>query len=868
MDRIIIIDGNSLLYRAYYATAAMGNLMMNKDGVPTNAVYGFSNMLENLLRQEPKYVLVAFDYGKKTFRNELFDVYKQTRSSAPDELNAQFSMVREYLDAHGIVYQEVEGYEGDDVIGTAATKLAQEGVQVDIITSDKDMLQLIKPNVHVLLTRKGVNDIQVMDEAAFFETYQLSPDRMRDLKGLMGDKADNIPGIPGVGEKTALKLLHEYDTIENLAANVDQLKGKLKEKIATYVDQGLLSKKIATIVTDVDLKIDLHNYEYTGYDYENLAAFYKRYDMNSLLKKMGSRDDLQPQQFEYEIVTTCPDGLEDVSLSVSVFDANYHKSPVLGFAVATPTKAYYISFGDALNDHKFQAMLKNDKIKKTVYDQKKIKLALKWNSLEINGVDFDIQLAAYILNPATKDEIKYVVDNYVASGVDYDENIYGKGAKKHIPEDAVLARHLCLQANGIARVKDMLIEKLHESGQYDLYAKIEMPVSDILAQMEFYGAKVDIAVLQDLEKTFNSRIEELTLAIHEMAGHEFTIASPKQLGVVLFEELGLKSFKKTKTGYSTSVDVLEKLQDVHPIIDLILEYRRLTKLVSTYVTGLQEQVFSDGKIHTMYNQALTQTGRLSSTDPNLQNIPVRTPEGKLIRKAFIPANDYLVSYDYSQIELRVLAHLADVKPLIKAFNDDQDIHRYTASEVFNVPYEEVTSQMRHNAKAVNFGIIYGISDFGLASQINVSRNEAKEYIDSYFQKYPQIKTYMDKNIANCKQDGYVTTICNRKRFIPEINEKNRIRQQLGERLAMNSPIQGSAADILKLAMIKVSESFKKHQIKSKLILQVHDELIFDVVEDELELVEALAIKGMKEAYDLKVELKVEGNHAKNWYDLK
>ena len=868
MDRIIIIDGNSLLYRAYYATAAMGNLMMNKDGVPTNAVYGFSNMMENLLKQEPKYVLVAFDYGKKTFRNELFDVYKQTRTSAPDELNVQFSMIREYLNAHGIVFAEIEGYEGDDIIGTVATKLADENIQVDIITSDKDMLQLIKPNVHVLLTRKGVNDIKVMDEAAFFEEYNLVPDRMRDIKGLMGDKADNIPGIPGIGEKTALKLLHEYGTIENLMANTDQLKGKLKEKITTYMDQGLLSKRIATIITDVEMDIDLANYEYQGYNYDDLAAFYRRYDMNSLLKKMGSRDDIQPAQFEYAIVTTCPDNLEDIALSVAVYDANYHKSPVLGFGMATKSKAYYMSFQDAFNDPKFKAMLSDEKIKKTVYDQKKIKLALKWNSLEIKGIDFDIQLAAYILNPATKDEIKYVVDNYVANHIDYDENVYGKGAKKHIPENAVLARHLCLQADGINKIKAKLIEQLNDSNQYDLYANIEMPVSDILADMEFFGAKVDLGVLKDLEKTFNQRIDELTSAIFKHAGHEFTIGSPKQLGVVLFEEMGLKSFKKTKTGYSTNVEVLEKLRDDHPIIELILEYRRLTKLVSTYVVGLQDQVFGDGKIHTMYNQALTQTGRLSSTDPNLQNIPVRTPEGKLIRKAFIPANDYLVSYDYSQIELRVLAHLANVEPLIKAFNENQDIHRYTASEVFNVPYDQVTSQMRHNAKAVNFGIIYGISDFGLATQINVSRNEAKEYIESYFRKYPQIKTYMDANIEKCKKDGYVTTLCNRKRFIPEINEKNRIRQQLGERLAMNSPIQGSAADILKLAMIKVSESFKQHKLKSKLILQVHDELIFDVLVSELELVESLVVKGMKEAYDMKVELKVEGNHAKNWYDLK
>ncbi len=868
MDRIILIDGNSLLYRAYFATAAMGNLMMNKDGVPTNAVYGFSNMMESLLRQEPKYIMVAFDYGKKTFRNDLFDVYKDNRSAAPDELVVQFSMVREYLEAHGVAFQEVEGYEGDDVIGTVATKLAQEGIQVDIVTSDKDMLQLIDENVHIHLTKKGVNNIKVMDVAAFKEEYGLMPDRMRDIKGLMGDKADNIPGIPGVGEKTALKLLHQYDTIENLVANTHELKGKLKEKVENNTDIALLSKKIATIITDVPIEIDMDGYEYTGYDYDKLAAFYKRYDMNSLLKKMGVKQTTKPETFDYEVVSSMPTGLKSFALAVAIYDGNYHKSPVLGFGLIEDDKAYYISYQDAVNDDGFKKLLVDENVKKTVYDKKKVKLALRWNGLEINGIDFDLQLAAYILNPATKDEIKHVVDQYADLPLDYDENVYGKGAKKHIPEDPILARHLCMQAKGIKEVRKAVVKDLEKAEQYDLYQDIEMPVSDILAEMEFQGALVDKKVLDELGDEFNTRVAELTNQIYELVGHEFKISSPKQLGTVLFEELGLKAIKKTKTGYSTNASVLEMLMDKHPIIELIVEYRRLTKLVSTYIVGLKDQIFSDGKIHTIYNQALTQTGRLSSTDPNLQNIPIRTKEGKMIRKAFIPANDYLVSYDYSQIELRVLAHLANVEPLIKAFNDDQDIHRYTASEVFNTPYEQVTKAQRQNAKAVNFGIIYGISDYGLANQLNVSRKEAKQYIESYFDKYPQIQTYMDENIASCRELGYVTTICNRKRYIPEIKEKNKVRQSLGERLAMNSPIQGSAADILKLAMIKVDQSLRKHNLKSKLILQVHDELIFDVHKDELELVEALAIKGMKEAYQLKVELKVDGSHAKNWYDLK
>lgn len=869
MKELVMIDGNSLLYRAYYATAAMGNLMVNKDGIPTNAVYGFANMLESILKKNPEYLVVAFDYGKKTFRNDLFEVYKGTRSATPDELVAQFSMIREYLTSHNIKYQEVEGYEGDDVIGTIASRASKEGFKVNIVTSDKDMLQLVTNEVNVWLTKKGVGDMEVVTPESFFETYGLVPERMRDLKGLMGDKADNIPGIPGVGEKTALKLLHEYDTIENLMEHTDELKGKLKEKIVDNKDQGLLSKKIATIITDVPFEFKVEEYKYEGHDYDELAAFYRRYDMNSLLKKMSLNSTHEVAKVEYKIVKQFPVVKRDSALIVGVFNDNYHSSAILGFGIYNEDEAYYISLEDAANSSTFRDYLSDETIEKYGYDIKKCVNACAWNGLTLNGYVFDLQLASYILNPSLKDEIKSVCEYHQYYDVLYDEEVYGKGAKKHIPHDENdLANHLVKQAKAIYELKDQVIDKLKESDQYDLYENVELPVSRILTEMEFQGAKIDKKVLEDLELQFQKEIDSLTKDIYELAGEEFNIASPKQLGEILFEKMQFPNGKKTKTGYSTSADILEKLADYHPIINKILKYRMLTKLQATYVIGLQKQVFNDGKIHTMYNQALTQTGRLSSTDPNLQNIPVKTEEGKLIRKAFIPEFDYLVTFDYSQIELRVLAHLARVESLINAFNEDKDIHAHTASVVFHVPEDEVTSLMRRNAKAVNFGIIYGMSDFGLASQIGTSVKEAKTFIETYFLKYPEIKEYMNKQIELATNNGYVSTILNRKRYIKEINEKNFMRRELGKRLAMNSPIQGSAADILKLAMIKVDKMFKTKHLKSKMILQVHDELIFDVYKDELDEVMITVKQAMENAIDLDVSLKTDSAYAVNWYELK
>lgn len=870
MKELVMIDGNSLLYRAYYATAAMGNMMVNKDGIPTNAVYGFANMLENILKGNPEYLMVAFDYGKKTFRNDLFEVYKGTRSATPDELVCQFSMIREYLTAHGIKYQEIEGYEGDDIIGTVSTLASKKRFKVSIVTSDKDMLQLVDDNISVYLTKKGVAELEKVTPQKFKETYGLIPDQMRDLKGLMGDKADNIPGIPGVGEKTALKLLKQYHTVENLSEHLDELKGKMGEKIRENIDQGILSKRIATIIKDVPIEVDLEEYRYTGHDYNELADFYRRYSMNSLLKRMSlNNEDIKPQkEVDIKIVESLPIIKRDSSLVVGVYDTNYHRSLIIGFAIYNDSEAYYISLENAINCNNFKAFIEDETIEKYGYDIKKCINSSKWHGLEIRNYVFDLQLASYILNPSLKDEIRSVCEYYEYYDVLYDEEVYGKGAKKNIPEVDIIANHLVKQAKAIFILKDKAIDRLQHENQFELYKDVEMPVAKILAKMEYQGAKIDKEVLKQLENQFGQEISILEKEIHQLAHKEFNIASPKQLGEVLFEDLALPFAKKTKTGYSTSVDILNKLQDIHPIINKVLKYRMLSKLYSTYIIGLQEQVFVDGKIHTIYNQALTQTGRLSSTDPNLQNIPVKTPEGKLIRKAFIPEYDYLVSFDYSQIELRVLAHLAKVKSLIKAFNEDKDIHRHTASEIFGVSEQQVDSTMRRNAKAVNFGIIYGMSDFGLAEQVGVSVAEAREFIRRYFENYPEIKDYMDNNIEFCKKNGYVTTMLNRKRFIREINEKNYMRQEFGKRLAMNSPIQGSAADIIKVAMIKVDELLKKHHLKSKMILQVHDELILDVYKEELDEVMEIVAKGMTTAVKMDVELKSEGNYAVNWYELK
>lgn len=867
MEELILIDGNSLLFKAFYATSYTGNYMVNRNGIPTNGVYGFARMVEKIISTNPKYVIVAFDYGKKTFRNELLDTYKATRKETPQELVPQFALAREYLTAHNITWYEVEGYEGDDIIGTLVDFGEKNNLKVSVYTGDKDANQLISPQTTIYRTVKGVTELDIYNEQTLLDKYGLKPDQFRDFLGLMGDSSDNIPGIKGVGEKTALKLLHQYGTIEGLQEHQDEIKGKMGEKIRAGMEDALMSKKVATILRDIPIDVDLEKATYQGYDYETLKSFYEKYDMNSLIKSMTT-EAAPKKELKLEIVDHMPEITKDSAVYPSIYDTNYHRSIILGYGIYNDEQAYFISYENALKDESFLAYLKDENKKKYGYDIKSAVIGSRWNGIEINGYTFDLSLASYVLEPAIKEELKYVCTHFDYEGVQYDEEVFGKGAKKHIPEDDILASHIVSKAKAVYELKDVVTKELKDKNQYELYENIELPVTRILGEMEFAGTEIDLDVLKEMDTAFDETIEKLANDIYRISGTTFNISSPKQLGQVLFEDLGLKGGKKTKTGYSTSQDVLEKIIDAHPVVPLVLEYRMLTKLSSTYLKGLQEQVFPDNKIHTIYKQTLTHTGRLSSVDPNLQNIPVRSEEGKLIRKAFVSHNGYLVSFDYSQIELRILAHMAHVTNLIDAFNQGKDIHRHTAALVFGVKDEEVTPQMRSQAKAVNFGIIYGMSEFRLSKDIGMSISEARDFINKYFETYPEVKTYMDEVVETCKKQGYVSTLLNRKRYIPTINDKNFMVRQQAQRYAMNTPIQGTGADILKLAMIEVDKALKEKNLKSQMILQVHDELIFDVFEDELEEVMSLVKEKMENCIKMDVPLIVEGNYAKNWCELK
>lgn len=867
MEELILIDGNSLLFKAFYATSYTGNYMVNRNGIPTNGVYGFARMVEKIISTNPKYVIVAFDYGKKTFRNELLDTYKATRKETPQELVPQFALAREYLTAHNITWYEIEGYEGDDIIGTLVDFGEKNNLKVSVYTGDKDANQLISSQTTIYSTVKGVTELDIYNEQTLLDKYGLKPDQFRDFLGLMGDSSDNIPGIKGVGEKTALKLLHQYGTIEGLQEHQDEIKGKMGEKIRAGMEDALMSKKVATILRDIPIDVDLEKATYQGYDYETLKSFYEKYDMNSLIKSM-TIEVAPKKELKLEIVDHMPEITKDSAVYPSIYDTNYHRSIILGYGIYNDEQAYFISYENALKDESFLAYLKDENKKKYGYDIKSAVIGSRWNGIEINGYTFDLSLASYVLEPAIKEELKYVCTHFDYEGVQYDEEVFGKGAKKHIPEDDILASHIVSKAKAIYELKDVVTKELKDKNQYELYENIELPVTRILGEMEFAGTEIDLNVLKEMDTAFDETIEKLANDIYRISGTTFNISSPKQLGQVLFEDLGLKGGKKTKTGYSTSQDVLEKIIDAHPVVPLVLEYRMLTKLSSTYLKGLQEQVFPDNKIHTIYKQTLTHTGRLSSVDPNLQNIPVRSEEGKLIRKAFVSHNGYLVSFDYSQIELRILAHMAHVTNLIDAFNQGKDIHRHTAALVFGVKDEEVTPQMRSQAKAVNFGIIYGMSEFRLSKDIGMSISEARDFINKYFETYPEVKTYMDEVVETCKKQGYVSTLLNRKRYIPTINDKNFMVRQQAQRYAMNTPIQGTGADILKLAMIEVDKALKEKNLKSQMILQVHDELIFDVFEDELEEVMSLVKEKMENCIKMDVPLIVEGNYAKNWCELK
>lgn len=879
MDKIILLDGNSLSYRAYYAMPAL----KNKKGLYTNSVYGFTLMLEKILEDtKPKYALVAFDKGKETFRHKSYEAYKGTRDKTPNELVEQFGYVRELLDSYGIKYEEHLEYEADDIIGSYAKIAEKAGLEVIIVSGDKDLTQLASDNITVYYTKRGVTEIDYYTPEFINEKYGLTPQQIIDMKGLMGDKSDNIPGIPGVGEKTAIKLLTEYETVENVLENIDNISGKkLKERLTEGKEDAILSKKLATIFTDVPVDNKIEDLTFKE-DREKKKELFEKLEFVSFLRKLSQENssedagesETNEENIKKDIKIQIADkdtklDFKNSALYIECYTEDYQNSDVLGVSVYVNDIAYIFS-EENFFDNKYVIEYLQSQEEKTVYDIKKIIYIAKKNNKEINGDIFDIKIANYLIDVTSKSEIDKIVFNYLGEIISSNEEIYGKGAKRSLPTQEVLNSYIAKIAASILEVKPLMIKRLEEENMLDLYKNIEIKVARVLANMEFEGIHVSKKALDEMSQEFDERIKVLEGSIYTLAGSEFNIASPKQLGVVLFEDLGLPVVKKTKTGYSTAVEVLEQLQYKHDIIPLIMEYRTLTKLNSTYAKGLVKDITREGKIHTRYEQTLTQTGRLSSVNPNLQNIPTRIEEGKKIRKAFIPASSdrVILSIDYSQIELRVLAHIAQDKGMIDAFKHDVDIHTKTASDVNGVPLEKVTPTMRREAKAVNFGIVYGISDFGLSNNLGITRKRAKEFIEKYLETFKGVDKYMTDIVEFAKEHGYVETLYNRRRSLPEINAKNKIIANLNARIAMNTPIQGTAADIIKIAMISAYNYIEESKVDAKLLLQVHDELIFDVSKDILEEFTGKMVAIMEEAANLDVKLKAEASSGPSWYEAK
>ncbi|KON86783.1 DNA polymerase I [Sporosarcina globispora] len=873
--KLVLIDGNSIAYRAFFALP----LLNNDKGIHTNAVYGFTMMLQRILEDEkPTHLLVAFDAGKTTFRHKTFSEYKGGRQKTPPELSEQFPYIRELLDAYGISRYELENYEADDIIGTLSLQAEKDGYEVKVISGDKDLTQLSSDAVTVSITRKGITDIEEYTPAHIDEKYGITADRIIDMKGLMGDSSDNIPGVPGVGEKTALKLLKEFGTLEELLDSVDKVSGKkLKEKLEEFRDQALMSKELATITREAPVEIKIEDIEYEGFEKDKVISIFKELGFNSLLEKLGGDTEAVEENLE-EIEFTIAYEIKEEMFSdenafyVELLEDNYHYADIIGFSVTNEKGNFFFSKDTALESDVFKKWAEDETKKKTVYDAKRSEVSLRHHGIHLKGADFDLYIASYLINPSqTIEDAASIAKNHGYNAIQSDEAFYGKGAKRRIPEEKELAGHLARKAAALMTLKEKLGSELKENQQSELFYDLEMPLSLILADMESAGIKVDLERLKTMGQDLLSKLNEIEKRIHELAGEAFNINSPKQLGVILFEKLGLPAIKKTKTGYSTSADVLEKLENDHEIIRDILHYRQLGKLQSTYIEGLLKVVnYETGKVHTRFNQALTQTGRLSSTDPNLQNIPIRLEEGRKIRQAFIPSEPGWVIFaaDYSQIELRVLAHIADDEKLIEAFNEDMDIHTKTAMEVFHVNSDEVTSNMRRHAKAVNFGIVYGISDYGLSQSLGITRKEAGKFIDRYLESYPGVKQYMDDIIHDAKQKGYVSTLLHRRRYLPEITSRNFNLRSFAERTAMNTPIQGSAADIIKKAMIDMADRLRKEGLKARLLLQVHDELIFEAPEDEIETLKKIVPDVMENAVALKVPLKVDYSYGPTWFDAK
>ena len=859
MKKIVLVDGNNLLFRSYYATAYTGNIMRNKEGFPTNGVYGFVNMINKIISDEkPEYMMVAFDIGK-TFRHEKYERYKDGRRETPDDLKVQFPVAKKILTAMGIKYLECAGYEADDIIGTISMWCEKDPeYEALIVSSDKDLLQLISDETVVKLLK--TKDYIWMDKKTFNDTYGFDPIHMIDLKALMGDSSDNIPGVKGIGEKGAIKLVSEYKTIDNIYENIDKIKGATQIKLIDGKEDAYYSKDLVTIYREVPLDITFDDLLYKGENADELIDIYNDLGFYSLLRKINTSDIKKEKSREekFKIISDINDIKisEDTSIYLDTTIGNYHDAEILGIALYNSTLSCYIPFDIFKNN----TSILDTNYNLSTYDYKKLIVVFNKYGIKVPNINFDAMISAYLLNYETKDDICYLANKLNIYIPSYD--------KKEVVTTEEAIRRAILKAKFIYNTKDKLYEDMKKEDNIYLFESIEMPLTKVLANMEIEGIRVDKKVLEEMGIEIKIKLEILTRDIYNYAGAEFNINSPKQLGEILFDKLKLPGAKKNKNGYATDIDVLKKLTE-YPIINKILEYRALAKLYSTYIDGIISTIREDGKIHTIYTQTLTRTGRLSSIEPNLQNIPMRSEYGRLIRKAFIPEdNSVILSSDYSQIELRVFAHLSGVNDLINAFKEGVDIHTKTAMDIFKVPMEGVTKNMRRQAKAVNFGILYGISSYGLAEDIGIPVKEAKEFINKYFETYPGVKDYMDKEIDEAKRNGYVKTIMNRKRVIEELKSSNYMVRSMGERMALNTPVQGSASDILKKAMVEINNIFEKENIKSKMLLQVHDELIFNVYNDEIDKVKDIVYNTMTKVFELKVPLDVDIELGNNWYEAK
>ena len=880
-NTLIIIDGNSIINRAFYALPDMSN----SDGLKTNAIFGFVRMMFKIIEDyQPTHMSVAFDKKAPTFRHKQYADYKAGRKKMPDELGQQLEPLKELLDKFNINRLELAGYEADDIIGTVAKLGEENNFKVYIVTGDKDAIQLASHKTTTLITKKGVGEVEEYNYDSVVERYEMTPTQFIDLKGLMGDKSDNIPGVPGIGEKTGIKLLKQYSTIENLIEHTDELKGSIKKKIEENKELALMSKELATIITNVPLDIKLEDLEYGDYNKDDVIEKFKEFGFTSLISKLLEMDGGETSiKEEVNLKVQHLDNVEDfiekakankkVIIDVIGREGNILDKKVINVFLSLDGEEIYYINEDELS--KIESLLSDSEIKKHGYDLKEDYILLKPYEIELNVMDFDITIAEYLIDSksSTSYECSAIAMKYLTRKIKSKEDLLGKGAKAKKFDEIdfdELSAYTADIINTIACVYPKMEEKLKETEMDGLFYHVEMPLVEVLGSMEYIGMKVDKDQLNELKEKFTTIINELENEIFELAGEPFNINSPKQLGVILFEKLGLPVIKKTKTGYSTNAEVLEKLRDKHEIIDKITDYRQIVKLNSTYVEGLLKIINpKTGRIHSSFNQTITTTGRISSTEPNMQNIPVKTEMGRDIRKVFVADdNCKLVDADYSQVELRVLAHMSGDENMIDAFKHGEDIHSKTASQIFDVDIKDVTSKQRIEAKAINFGIIYGKTDFGLSQDLNIPVATAKAYIDSYFNKYPKIKEFMDEAVESATETGYATTILNRRRYIPEIKASNFIVRNQGKRFAMNAPIQGSAADIIKVAMVNVYNRLKENNMKSRLILQVHDELIVEAVDEELEMAEKIVREEMENAQSMDVKLDVDLNTGDSWYETK